>query len=469
MEVVVIGAGVVGLASAYELATAGAQVTVLDAGAAGAGASHGNAAKIAIAESAPVAAPGVLLQGIRWMLRRDSPLAVAPRLAPDHVRFMLAMARHCNAADFQAGLRLLLGMAADANDLLDDYQRRGVGFEMHERGVLLAFETQQRFEEHSASLGIYEEFGMVPERLHGPDEVQQAEPALTDHIRYGLRFVKDRQVEPDTLTRSLVVALRDQGAVVREGVGVASFVTRGDRVRRVVAASGQEFPADAVVLAAGVANAALAAALGVRLPICSGKGYSIDYTPSPVQLRTSLTLEDARVAVTPLNGYTRLAGTMEFGRPDDRVDPLRVEAIRRAARASFRGWSEAAPPTEGAPWAGHRPMTPDGLPVVGAFSSVPNAYVAGGHGMLGLTLAPATGRMIAALVAGDPSRLDGETLRAVSPDRFTRRGGRLRRTLRAPELPGPGRRRVPPPETRLQTSRATSPYNTSRSTQGGTR
>lgn len=418
VEVVVVGGGVVGLASAYELASAGADVTVLDTGKLGAGASHGNAAKIAVAESGPVPAPGVLLQGIRWMMRRDSPLAVAPSLAPDHVRFMLAMARRCNLADFEAGLRLHLRLAADANDLLDDYRRLGVDFEMHARGVLLAFETQQRFDAHCASLGIYEEFGMVPDRLTG-EEVQQAEPVLSDRIRFGLRFCEDRQVEPDSLNRALAGRLREMGATVKEGVGVDRLVRQGDRVTRVVTGAGEELAADAVVLAAGVANAPLAAQLGARLPIRSGKGYSIDYSPAPVQLRTSLTLEDARVAVTPLDGFVRLAGTMEFGRPDDRVDPVRVEAIRRAAREGLRGWSEAEQ-GERAPWAGQRPMTPDGLPVIGSLDPVGNAYVAGGHGMLGLTLAPATGRMIAVMVGGDPGTLDQDTVRQVSPDRFGR-------------------------------------------------
>lgn len=357
MQVVVVGAGVIGLACAYELACAGAQVTVLEAGSVGAGVSHGNAAKIALAESAPVPAPGVLLQGIRWMMRRDSPLAVAPSLAPDHVRFLLAMARHCNLADFQAGLRVHLAMSQDANDLLDDYQRAGVEFEMHRRGVLLAFESQQRFDEHCATLPVYDESGMVPRRLHG-DEVQEAEPALSDRIRFGLSFPTDRQVEPDSLNQGLAARLRALGGTVREQEGVARLVQEAGRVTRVLTRTGEEIAADAVVLAAGVATSELAAQLGTRLPIRSGKGYSIDYSPPPVRLRTSLTLEDARVAVTPLDGFVRLAGTMEFGRPNDLVNPLRVEAIRRAARENLRGWTEAAPSAERTPWAGQRPMTP---------------------------------------------------------------------------------------------------------------
>lgn len=423
MKVVVVGAGVVGLASAYELASTGADVTLLEAGTVGGGASHGNAAKIAVAEVGPVPAPGVLLQGIRWMMRRDSPLAVAPSLSPGHVRFMLEMARSCNATAFDAGLRLHLRMAGDANDLFDDYHRAGIDFEMHQRGVLLAFETRRRFEEHSRCLGVYEECGIVPDRLEG-DEVHEFEPVLHDRIQFGLHFRQDRQVEPDALNQALAAKVRSLGGCVREGVTVGRFVQQGGRARTVVTSAGEELAADAVVLAAGVFNAPLAAGLGTSLPIRPGKGYSIDYSPAPVQLRTSLTLEDARVAVTTLNGFVRLAGTMEFGRPGVQVSPVRVEAIRRAARENLRGWAESEAQAERAPWAGQRPMTPDGLPIIGHLLSVENVYVAGGHGMLGLTLAPATGRMIAAMVTGGPSTLDPDTVRAVSPTRFARRSWR---------------------------------------------
>ncbi|WP_029089787.1 FAD-dependent oxidoreductase [Brevibacterium album] len=418
MRTVIVGGGVVGLTTAYEIARAGGQPLVLEAARAGQAASHGNAAKIALAESAPVPAPGVLLQGIRWMLRPDSPLAIHPRLAPDYVKFLLAMARHCNARDFEAGLDVHLRMGADANDLLDDYRADGIDFEMHANGVLLAFETRERFEEHCASLPQFESFGHVPERLYGHGAVQEREPALKDSIGYGLFFPSDRQLEPDSLTRGLVARITELGGEVREDTAVSGFVRRGDRVTAVLTDSGERIEADAVVITAGADAGRLTAQLGVPLPIVTGKGYSIDYTPAPVQLRTSLTLEDARVAVTPLDGRLRLAGTMEFGARNNEVNDVRVSAIRRAAAQAFSGWESADLTGEQAPWAGVRPMTPDGLPVIGLLGELSNTVVSSGHSMLGLTLAPASARIASDLVFGHRPELPADLLNRISPHRY---------------------------------------------------
>ncbi|MCU4295506.1 FAD-dependent oxidoreductase [Brevibacterium permense] len=415
MKTVIIGGGVVGLTSAYELALRGHTVTVIEAARCGAGASRGNAAKIAIAESTPVPAPGVLLQGIRWMLRPDSPLSIRPSLAPGYLRFLLQMAAHCNARDFEAGLDLHLRLGEDANDLFDEYQTQGIDFEMHDRGVLLAFETRERFDEHCASLPAFEAAGHHPLRLHD-DAVREAEPALSSRIRHGLFFSADRQIEPDSLTAGLLAKLSALGVIVRENTSVGHLVRSGDAVTAVVTSDAEVIATDALVISAGVPSGALAKQLGQKIPICSGKGYSLDYSPAPIRLRTSLTLEDARVAVTPLNGKLRLAGTMEFGSTDDNVNEVRVDAIRRAAQEAFRDWGDGQ--GELAPWAGSRPMTPDGLPVIGRLDSVKNAYINSGHSMLGLTLAPGSARLLAGLISDGHSTLPDELLARVSPNRF---------------------------------------------------
>jgi D-amino-acid dehydrogenase len=419
MRIVVVGGGVVALASAYRLAKAGCEVVVLEARTAGSAATHGNAAKIALAESGPVPAPGVILQGLRWMLKPDSPLYVKPSLAPDFLKFMLTMARHCNARDFRFGLETHLRLAADANDLLDEYTKDGIDFEMHKAGVLLAFETRERYEEHCGSLPIFEGFGMQPVHLD-QNGVQDTEPALSTRIKHGLFFPEDRQLEPDSLTRALVKRCEELGVQIRENVRVRQFQRRGATVTGVLTETGEQITADALLLAAGVWSGPLSKQLGAPMPIRPGKGYSIDYSPAPVQLKTSLTLEDARVAVTPLNGMVRLAGTMEFGDFDESVNRTRVEAIQRAATENFDGWEN--PPGAAAPWAGLRPMTPDGLPIVGKFGNLDNAYIASGHGMLGLTLAPGTAEIVTESIV---NQRVPEIATAISPNRFL-----SRRTLR---------------------------------------
>lgn len=423
MKVVVVGGGIIGLTSAYELVKEGCEVTVIDSAKAGAAASHGNAAKIALGESGPVPAPGVLLQGLRWMLKPDSPLYVTPSLAPSYLRFMFSMARHCNLSDYNAGLELNLRMAEDACDLLDGYKADGLDYEMHERGVLLAFETEERLKEHCVQLRIYERFGHHGQILRG-DEVLEAEPALSDRIKFGVKYSNDRQLDPDSLTRALADAITARGGTILEDTAVDDLIHRNGRVTAVVLDTGEALNTDQVVLAAGVAVRDLTRKLGQEVPIHSGKGYSLDYAPAPVKLRTSLTLEDARVAVTPLDGFVRLAGTMEFGARSLKVNPARVEAIRRAAHENLRDW-DVNEPGERTPWAGLRPMTADGMPTVGRLASQENAWVAGGHGMLGLTLGPFTGKLIADLIAGRTPRLSAQEMAVLDPNRFSRAGRRL--------------------------------------------
>lgn len=419
MRIVVVGAGVVGLACGYELLQDGHEVVVLDSSTAGQAASHGNAAKIAIAEAGPVPAPGMVVQGLKWMMRSDSPLYIEPSLSPPFVRFMLAMARNCTERQFRAGLDVNLRQAEKANDMFDEWRAGGLDFEMHQRGVLLAYENVEHFEHRLCYQDVFNGYGAEAEVL---DEagVREVEPALSDRIRRGLFYRRDRQIEPDSLTAALVAHVAKLGGVVLEDSPVTGFDTGPRGVEAVRTKDGQRHRCDGVVLAAGVWTAALAAQLGVDLPIQPGKGYSVDYTPAPVSLRTSLTLEDAHVAVTPLDGRVRVAGTMEFSGFDGTLNGSRVSAIKRAAAQGFTEWDPAAPHRQA--WAGLRPMTPDGLPMVGPLVDDGNVWVASGHAMLGLTLAPTTGRQIRELVR-DEAHPDPGT----SPQRF-RRARRRRAT-----------------------------------------
>ncbi|MFD1544888.1 NAD(P)/FAD-dependent oxidoreductase [Nonomuraea guangzhouensis] len=418
MRIVVVGAGVVGLACAYELVRDGHDVVVLDRGPAGAAASHGNAAKIALAETGPVPAPGMVVQGLKWMLRADSPLYIKPSLSPGFIRFMVRMARHCTEDRFRAGLALHLRLASTADDLLDEWRAAGLEFEMHRRGVLLAYESTRLFQDRLRYQDVFSGHGEEVEVLD-VDGVHRVEPALSDRVRHGLFYARDRQIEPDSLTSTLAGYVRKHGGEVRENAEVRAFDSGAAGVHGVVTAD-ERLPCDAVVLAAGVWSGPLSRRLGNPLPIRPGKGYSLDYTPPPVTLRTSLTLEDAHVAVTPLDGMLRLAGTMEFSGIDERVNGTRIEAIKRAASTAFRDWDPAAP--HRTPWAGLRPMTPDGLPIVGRLYEGGNVWVASGHGMLGLTLAPSTARMIQRLVRGE-----AEEDPLISPRRFQRASYRSRR------------------------------------------
>lgn len=417
MKIAIVGAGVIGLASAYHLLQDGHEVIVIDADTPGSGASHGNAGWIVPADAGPVPAPGVVLQALKWMLKRDSPLYVRPSVRPDFARFMLAMARHCNRDDFRAAFLANLALCEGTLETLDAYAADGVDFEMHSEGLILAFADKHGLDHHAADLDLTVAAGLEPDVLGGP-AMAALEPTLRADLAGGIHFPRERHLRPDTLVTGLAACCRRLGAVFLNNAPLTE-VRRDNRVRALLTPVG-EVVADAVVLAAGAHSGPLSRLFGVRFPVRPGKGYSVDYTPSPVSLKRMVNLADARVAVTPLDGQLRLAGTMEFAGLDDMVSPVRVAAIKKAPVRYFAEWNPEHR-SEGPAWAGARPMTPDGLPIIGRIPGLGNAWVATGHGMLGVTLGPGTGRALAqAITSGHPP----EVLAPFDPQRFRMRRSR---------------------------------------------
>lgn len=410
MHVVVIGGGVIGLTTAYHLSRAGAEVTVVDAGGTGTGASRVNAGWVVPSCAEPVPGPGMVLKSLRWMLRRDSPLYIRPSLDPAFVRFMLDMRRRCNAVDQRAGFEAHLELMARSAEVFDDYRADGIDFELRSAGLLMAFTDRHNLDHHLPNLDIAERHGLEPQVLLG-DAVREQEPLLSARVRGGIYFPHERHLAPDVFVRSLAARLVAHGVRILENAPVGRVSARAGAVTA-VHTTRHDLAGDAFVLATGAWSGRSAALFGARLPVRPGKGYSIDLAPLP--LRQPVNLSDAKVAVTPLSDRLRLAGTMEFGGLDQTVNNVRVQAILRAPAAYFRGWRPPSDPPRAL--AGCRPMTPDGLPVIGRLGGLGNAYVSTGHAMLGLTLAPATAQALSALI------LHGDQQPALAPfsaDRFT--------------------------------------------------
>ena len=410
MRVVIVGAGVVGLATAYSLASRGAEVTIVSDRAPGAGASTNNAGWVVPTESGPVPAPGLILQALKWMLRSDSPVYVRPSASPAFIRFMIGMARACNARAFDAAFAATARLGQGTLDELDRWAADGVTFESHAAGELRVWIEPTALRRAIDDLPRYERAGFEPELL-GAAAAHQAVPALADGVVGGIRFPGARHVNPGAVVDALVRRCGQLGATIVEGE-VDHGLVEGSAEVEVGGAFGSVV-ADAAVIAAGAWSGHVAAAFGVRLPMRPGKGYSLDYRPPTLPSEAPLMLAEAHCVMTPLDGGTRLAGTMEFGGFDEQVSATRVRALRRAPSRYLRGWDPDAPATP--PTAGLRPMTPDGLPVIGRLAASRSLFVASGHAMLGLTLAPRTGRLLADMIldAADP-----EVLAPFSPRRF---------------------------------------------------
>jgi D-amino-acid dehydrogenase len=410
VKVAIVGAGIIGLATAFQLARRGVEVVVVTDRAPGAGASTNNAGWVVPAESGPIPAPGVTLQVLRWMLRPDSPVYIKPSVRPSFVRFMLGLSRAANARSYAAGFEATARLARGTMDELDAWAADGLDFEMHEQGELRAYVDRGELRRALREVERYRQAGFEPAPLDG-DQARSLEPALSDEVIGAIRFPLERHVEPGSLVRALVERLQRDGVAWVDG-----RVTEARALHDGGLAIGGEFGeqrADAVVIAAGAWSAAVARGFGVRLPIRPAKGYSLDYVPAPVAQRIPVMLAEAHCVLTPLAGRTRLAGTLELGGLDERVSRRRVQALRRAPLRYLRDWRPDAPSRP--PTAGLRPLTPDGLPVIGRLRAEPRVVVASGHAMLGLTLAPRTSALVAAmLVDGD----EPAVLAPFSPQRF---------------------------------------------------
>ena len=414
-HVVVIGGGAIGLMTAYQLASDGAEVTLVDARRTGLGAAEVNAGWICPAESAPVPGPGMIATSLRWMLRRDSPLYIRPSLEREFVKFMLGMWRSCNAPAQQAGFEAHLRLAASSGEAYDRYRSDGLDFELRHDGLLMAFTDPHNLEHHRGLLELARRYDRDPQVLLG-DEVRVQEPKLSDQVVGGIYFPREEHLDPPALMGALHRRLVELGVTILEDApinGAEHGDVRGGQGLRTITAGDQQVGGDAYVLAAGAWTGPISRLLGVPLPVRPGKGYSVDV--EPYDLRSSVNLSDAKVAVTPLARNLRLAGTMEFARLDEELNSLRVGAILRAPSAYFRDWTPPTGPVT--PKAGIRPMTPDGIPVIGRLGNLANTYVSSGHGMQGITLGPGSALALSRMMLHGESP---DVLVPFAPQRFTR-------------------------------------------------
>ena len=410
-HVVVIGGGVIGAAAAHDLVDAGWRVTVVDRGRFGAGCSHANCGLVCPSHVLPLAGPGAVRAALRTMLQRNAPLRAKPWASLGLARWLFAFARRCNRADMLEAGRGIQALLASSRTLYGELVRGGLECEWEARGLLFVFHSRAAMEHYAAIDQLLRtEFG-VPARSFPGEAVRELEPALRPGLGGGWLYETDAHLRPDRLMRSWRARLESRGVTIRDGCEVRGFVRDGRQARAVATADG-ELAGDAFVLAAGAWSPLLNDGLGCRLPIQPGKGYSVT-TARPANCpRLPLIFEEHRVAVTPMQSGYRLGSMMEFVGYDESIGPKRIAYLKRAAGVYLH--EPAGEPVEET-WFGWRPMTPDGLPVIGRSPALDNVLIAAGHNMLGLSMAPATGRLVAELLDGREPHVDPEPY---SPARF---------------------------------------------------
>jgi D-amino-acid dehydrogenase len=379
MKVAVVGGGIVGLACAWELARGGAEVEVLEAGTVGGGVSRGNAGWVCPSISSPLPAPGMVREGLHQLVHRKGAFTIRPRLDPTLARWLWSFGSHCNEARYEEGTRALLELNRRTMEVYDRYRDEDVEFEMHETGLVTAALSEAALSSHRRFAQLLRRLGYSGE-IADLDGAQAAElePALDgNHIAGAVYTRLDRHVRPESLTAGLARSLRAAGATIHEHRRVESL----DAVE-----------ADKVVVAAGLGSVEL---LHPRVPFVGARGYSITVTGTGTPPVHPLYLAEAKLAVTPFADGVRIAGVLELGARTARAPAGTATKLLRAAEPYLSGWRPAS--TDEA-WAGLRPATADGLPLIGAVPDRPNVYIAAGHAMLGVTLAPSTAAALAPLV-----------------------------------------------------------------------
>lgn len=398
-RVVVVGGGVIGAACADFLSRDEWTVTLIDRGKFGGGCSKGNCGLICPSHVLPLAAPGAIRAALTTMIRPSSPFYLRPRLDPSLWSWLFRFARRCNERDMLESGRAIHALLASSRQLYDALLTgQSDDCEWQTRGLLFVFQSLAAFDHHSETVDLLRDsFGITTSKIDG-DDLQRIEPALRPGLAGGWFYPNDSHLRPDKLMNWWREQLLLQGVAILENV--ESYGIRSERnIAGAIQTSGGEMEAEAFVVATG----AWTARLGLGIPIQPGKGYSVTLSRTENSPNLPMIFEEHRVAITPMKNSYRVGSTMEFAGFDSRINPKRL-AILRSGTEPYLRQSIGHHMTE--PWYGWRPMTADGKPYIGRTRKLENVVVAAGHGMLGMSMAPATGKLVAEILSERAPHID---------------------------------------------------------------
>ncbi len=405
-NVIVVGGGIIGLSSAYYLQQAGHCVTVLDKADFMDNCSYGNCGYVCPSHFIPLATPGIVRQGLKWMLNSQSPFYVQPRLNRSLIDWGLKFIRSATPEHVERSAIPLRDIALLSQQ---EYEREwlprpDMEFAYQHKGLLEIFQTEAGAEHAHHTVEKAKELGLNAQLLNF-EELQAKEPHTRVNGRGAIFFQCDAHLYPDKLMKGLIRILLASGVELIPQEEVQRFETKGGAVKKVITRL-HDFEADLVVLATGSWSREIAALLGTRIPLMPGRGYSVTLEDSPYRLNHPAILLEGRAAITPMDGNKiRFGGTMEV--TSTRTPPRykRVQGILAAVKRFFPDFDVPMPSTEKI-WYGYRPCSADGLPYIGRIRKYGNVVVATGHSMLGLSLGAGTGRLVSQIVDEQPTSID---------------------------------------------------------------
>ena len=414
-KALVIGAGIAGLSSAYYLLKKGWEVEILEQNDLSNNCSYGNAGMIVPSHFTPLAAPGVVTQGFRWMFNSKSPFYVKPSLSSKLISWGLQFLRHSNQKHVDASASAIRDLNLASSKLYNELAKtEDFNFELNQNGILMLYKTEKVAEEETELAHIAKELGLDVDVLDWKG-IQDLEPNINLDVIGGINYKCDGHLDPRKLMTQMISYLKNNGVTFYTQHRVSGFETSESKINAVIA-SGKKFTADQYIMTGGSFLPELAQKAGIKIQLMPGKGYSFMYTPenSAYKLEHAALLLEARVAVTPMSGQIRFGGTMELAKHQHKINMNRVEGIV-ASIPKYMPDFQVTLPKKSEIWYGYRPCAPDGLPYLGASSKLKNLIIAGGGGMMGLSLGPVFGRTVSEIANGEKLSVDIDIFR---PERF---------------------------------------------------
>ncbi|PRY86304.1 NAD(P)/FAD-dependent oxidoreductase [Mongoliibacter ruber] len=402
---IIIGGGIIGLFTAYYLSEKGVEVIVIDKSDMQVTTSTGNAGMIVPSHIIPLAAPGMIAKGISWMFSSKSPFYIHPKLDRKLLEWSWLFYRAANATHVEKSIPYLKNISLLSKALYQEFHqthRDTVDLEMAEKGLMMLYQTSEVEKEEVEFAHLARKHGLDAEIL-SPADIAKVEPNLQVKARGAVLFPGDAHLSPSNLFNFLKTYLKNKGVQFLPNQEVLGFEKLNGKVNNVLTSDGS-IPAEKVILCGGAWSASLAKHLDFKLPMMGGKGYSFMQENNP-EIKQAAILTEMKVAVSPFGQKVRFGGTMEIAGTDETININRVKGIFESINRFYPDF-ESQFPKEDKIWKGLRPCSPDGLPYIGAAPGYENVWFGTGHGMMGVSMAPGTGKILADLHEGHASQMD---------------------------------------------------------------
>ena len=410
-KVIIIGGGIIGLCSAYYLQKEGHQVSVIDQSNLDSGASYVNAGYLSPSHIIPLSAPGVMKKGLKWMFNKSSPFYMKPRLDLDFLKWTLAFNKSCNSKHVKKVIPTIKNITLLSQDLYEDIKRdENFSFHYEKKGLLMLCQTDKALEDEIKTARLAKKEGLDAKEIN-LKELKQLEPNIELNVKGATYYKCDSHTTPHEFMEEMKTHLKKKGVIFYINEKVEDIEVENQKISTIIT-SKQVLKADEFVLAAGSWSTFLNKKLGLNLLLQAGKGYRIN-TTNQTNILIPAILSEAKVAVTPMNGFTRFAGTMEIAGINLNINKVRVQAIADAAKGYYPEINLSAEEKNNAA-CGLRPLSPDGLPYIGKSSKCKNLTIATGHAMLGWSMGTATGKLVSEIISEQKRSLE---LDHFNPDR----------------------------------------------------